>query len=101
MKVVLPPDTEEEIEAIYLFIAAQAPAPAISWYNGCLDSIKSLADFPERCPLAPESRIFHRDIRHLLYGNYRIIVTIHAGAVHVLHVRHAARRALRPDPSDG
>jgi toxin ParE1/3/4 len=101
MKVVLPPDAEAEIEAIYIYIAARAPAPAIDWYNGCIEAIRSLADFPERCPSAPESRTFGRDLRHLLYGNYRIIFTIHDGRVHVLHVRHGARQSLRPDPSDG
>lgn len=101
MKVVIPPEVEAEIEAIYLYIAARAPGAAIPWYNGCIERVKSLAEFPERCALAPESRTFGRDIRHLLFGNYRIIFTVRSGAVYILHVRHAARRAIGPDPSDG
>jgi hypothetical protein len=32
------------------------------------DEIASLATFPERCPLAPESARFPFEVRHLLYG---------------------------------
>ena len=65
-------------------------------------AVHALADGPERWPLAPESDAFPRrqQIRQLLYGKrrnvYRVLYTIHADRVSVLHVRHAARDFLKP-----
>ncbi|MCP4545517.1 MAG: type II toxin-antitoxin system RelE/ParE family toxin, partial [bacterium] len=36
------------------------------------------------------------EIRHLIYGSYRVLYTIDENSVHVLHVRHGARRYLKP-----
>ncbi len=60
-------------------------------------------DQPSPSPLAPESRELSKDIRQLLYGRkrgtYRILFRIveETGTVEVLHIRHAARKHLRPD----
>ena len=59
----------------------------------------SLDEFPERCPLAPESPVFPFEVRQLLYGHppheYRILFTIEAKTVYVLHVRHGRRQPLK------
>ncbi|MBI4602849.1 MAG: type II toxin-antitoxin system RelE/ParE family toxin [Planctomycetes bacterium] len=94
--IILGPSVEAEIEEAYAWIAKCAPQAAAAWYNGRIDAMQSMAEMPERCPLAPESRTFGREIRQLLYGNYRILFTVEATAVHVAHVRHGARRPLRP-----
>jgi hypothetical protein len=64
-----------------------------------------LADNPERCSLAPEDESFPEEIRNLLYGKrkniYRVIFTIRAEAVHVLHFRRGARQVLRPEDEEG
>jgi len=96
-QVIPEPGVEEEIEQAFLYISQQSPLNAIRWYNGCLETIYSLADFPQRCALAPEAGTFHYEIRQLLYGNYRILFTIRGSTVHILHVRHAARRTMTPD----
>ncbi len=49
---------------------------------------------PERCAHAPENRWFKREIRQLLYDQYRILFTIRGRTVRVLHVRHGARLEL-------
>jgi mRNA-degrading endonuclease RelE of RelBE toxin-antitoxin system len=62
----------------------------------------ALADYPERCPVAPEARRMKRKIRHLLYGTkshiYRVIYDIdeRRKAVWILTIRHGARKQLRP-----
>jgi plasmid stabilization system protein ParE len=43
---------------------------------------------------APENRSFKREIRQLLYDQYRILFTIRGRTVRVLHVRHGARIPL-------
>ncbi len=97
-RVVIEPPAEAELEEAYRWIAREAPQAAARWYNGLVEAINSLASLPERCPLAPETDAFDEDIRQLLYGKrrykYRILFTIVGRRVHVLHIRHGARRYL-------
>ena len=55
-------------------------------------------NFPHRCPLAPEDDEFSFEVRQLLYGSkqhrYRILFTIHADLVVIIHIRHGRRRHL-------
>jgi plasmid stabilization system protein ParE len=99
--VIVQPSAQQEMEAAYEWIAGRALLTAARWYNGLLQVLKSLADNPQRCPLAPEDEYFPEEIRNLLYGRrkniYRVIFTIRGDSVHVLHFRKAARRTLRPE----
>jgi hypothetical protein len=47
---------------------------------------------PERSEVVPESRVVGKDIRHLLFGNYRIIYRVGTDVVYVLRVIHSSRR---------
>lgn len=85
-----------EAEEAYLYIRQDAPMAADRWFNGLIDAVNSLEEMPRRCPLAPENEFFDEEIRHLIYGAYRILFTIEGKSVHVLHVRHGARRYLKP-----
>jgi plasmid stabilization system protein ParE len=97
-RVVVPPEAAEELDEVVGWIARQAPENAIRWYERLLDSIRSLADFPQRCPVAPEAASVGMEIRQLLFGDYRILFTISGKVVQALHVRHAARRAGESGP---
>jgi plasmid stabilization system protein ParE len=94
-KVLLTPKATEDAEAIYRWIAGDAPDTAVDWYHGLLDALASLDALPNRCPLAREARTLRRDVRQLLYGNYRILFIIDGKVVRILRVRHGARRDLR------
>lgn len=48
-----------------------------------------LAVVPKAFPLAPEDDEFSAEIRQMVVGRYRILFTIKARKVHVLHVRGA------------
>lgn len=100
-EVVIVPSAEGELEAAYLWILTQAPEAAANWYNGVLDAIVTLETFPERCPLAPESRAFDHDIRQLIHGKrhhaYRILFDVTGRTVRILHIRHGAREHLTPE----
>ncbi len=69
------------------------------WFAALQDAIASLAEFPQRCPLAPENDAFPFEVRHLLYGRrpnvYRILFTIEEKTVFVLHIRHGRRQPLK------
>jgi hypothetical protein len=53
---------------------------------------------PQRCPVDPDSDAFGEEVRVLLYGKrhgkHRILFAIRGNTVHVLTVRHSARRGL-------
>jgi plasmid stabilization system protein ParE len=99
-QVVLTDRAARDLEEAYLWIAKQAPQTAARWYNGFLDALNTLSSYPERCPLAAESRRSQEEIRQFLYGkrrSYRALFTIRDRAVVVLHIRHTARRDASPE----
>ncbi len=99
-RVLIQAAAQKDIETAYAWLAKQSPGAAARWYNGLAEAICSLADMPRRCTLAPEDDAFAVEIRQLLYGRragrYRILFTIRGREVHILHVRHGARRWLEP-----
>jgi plasmid stabilization system protein ParE len=103
-QVVFQPSAQAEMEAAYDWTAERAPMTAAQWYNRFVDAIRSLADNPERCPLAPENEYFSEEIRNLFYGKrrnaYRIIFTIRGDTVHVLHIRRGSRQVLKPEAEE-
>jgi plasmid stabilization system protein ParE len=78
------------------------------WYSGLLDAIKSLAEMPNRCPIARENEYSSQTIRQLLYGkgrnSYRILFTVleeqAVPMVRILHIRHATQRTLGENPEE-
>jgi plasmid stabilization system protein ParE len=86
-----------EMDEAYQWIAQQSPQNAALWYFEITAKIDSLANFPERCPLAPESKEFAEEIRHLIVGKYRILFIIENNTVFVLYVRHSARDILKAE----
>lgn len=103
-QIVIQPSAQAEMEAAYAWAAEHTAMTAARWYNRLLDTIGSLADNPQRCPLAPENEYFSKEIRNLFYGKrrhaYRIIFTIRGQTVHVLHIRRGARRVLPPETEE-
>ena len=89
---------QQDIEVAYLWIAERDAEAAHRWFNSMYETIGSLELFPERWPLAPESRFFDREIRETFHGRrqykYRILFTVAERGVHILHIRHGARQGL-------
>src|ERR1700689_895142 len=91
---------EQDGDAILDWLLSQEPGDAgIRCFEALEDAIASLAEFPKRCPLAPESAVFPFEVRHLLYGRaphiYRILFTVEEDIVFVLHIRHGRRQPLK------
>ena len=88
----------EEVEEAYEWLAARSPSAARRWREALLKAVDSLEVSPDRYPFAPESPYRGREIRQLLHGKrrgvYRILYEIRGDMVHVVHVRHGARRFL-------
>ncbi len=73
-----------------------SPESATLWYLDIYGAMDSLKDFPARCGLAIENQFFKEEIRQLICGKYRILFEIDDETVRVLHVRHAARKPIKP-----
>jgi plasmid stabilization system protein ParE len=101
--VVFPAAATEAADAFH-WIQQRSPDRAERWLAGLEAAIQSLAEFPERCPRAPENAYFAQEMRQLLYGKgagaYRILFTIRGENVNVLHIRHGARKALWPEEGE-
>lgn len=94
------PHAEEEALEAAEYIAAMSPAGAAKWFAGLEKVIHSLGAMPHRCGQAREAKMLGRNLRQYIYHSHRIIFRIEeeAAVVRILHIRHAARRALRqPD----
>jgi plasmid stabilization system protein ParE len=79
-------------------ITEQAGKAGLRWFEGLEQAMASLAETPQRCPLAPESSSVSFEMRQLLYGRrphlYWILFVIENDMVYVLRVRHGRRRRL-------
>lgn len=68
------------------------------WYEEVEDSIHSLEKLPDRCPFAPEAKVFGRPLRHMVLPNrYRIIFDVWDDTVRVLHIVHQRQNPLERD----
>jgi plasmid stabilization system protein ParE len=90
---------ERDGEEILAWLLSQdAGETGERWFRALEEAIDSLATFPKRCPLAPESTRFAFEVRQLLYGRrphvYRILFTIENDTVYVLHIRHGRRQRV-------
>jgi plasmid stabilization system protein ParE len=99
-QVEITPTAEQEADEILSWLLSQhAGETGLRWFAALQDAIASLAEFPRRCPLAPENVAFPFEVRHLLYGRkphiYRILFTIEQHTVYVLHIRHGRRQPLK------
>lgn len=87
-----------DIDAAYTWLGERVPEHAVRWFNTLQEAVLGLATNPQRCPLAAEAEEVGREIRQLLHGRrsgrYRVLFEIRGNTVHVLHVRHGARRHL-------
>jgi plasmid stabilization system protein ParE len=95
-------EAQAELREAYLWIYGDSPGNAARWRQRILNAIRTLAELPQRCEIAPESESFRQEIRQLLFGKrsgvYRILFTIERDVIYILHIRHASRRILGETP---
>lgn len=88
MKVIITPRAQSDMEAISKFIAAENPARALTYIDEIIDRCLTLADNPERFPLA--ERLASKGVRKLNHGNYLIFYRVYRDRITVARVLHAA-----------
>ena len=86
MKILWSPLAVDRVSEIAEYIAQDNPVTAESWINTVFKKVEELKAFPESGRVVPE--IDNKNIRELIYGNYRIIYRIEEKRLSVLTVRH-------------
>lgn len=95
-EVIFHPGARDEAVDTASYIAEHAgAAQADAWLDELERTVHSLSEYPRRFALAREASLFPgEDLRQAMLHNHRIIFAIRGSTVHVLHIRHAARRNL-------
>lgn len=93
-----------DAEETYLWLKVESEENANKWFKGLVEAINSLENFPNRCPIAPETRSFLIEIRQLFYGKgkqqYRILFGIsvdeetNEDVVLIYRIRHSSQKYL-------
>jgi plasmid stabilization system protein ParE len=82
---------ERDILAIRDFIARDKKRAAWKWMQDCERRVLSLAKLPRRYELVPEADEIGEEIRHDIFGNYRIVYRVEDDLVSILRVIHTSR----------
>jgi toxin ParE1/3/4 len=85
------PTAKQDLQTSFLWgVNVWGKKQAGQWLNEINATCKKrLKQFPESCPIAPESREFSITLRQLVIDRYRVIFTIQKDTVKILYVRGA------------
>jgi len=89
----------DDLEAVCLFIARDAPQYAQLFATRVFRATDRLEDFPQMGRIVPE--IDRHDIREVIVQSYRIIYRLLPDEVEILTVHHGARPLERFEPPSG
>ena len=87
MRIQWSPLAVDRISEIADYIAQDDPLAAEKWTRSLFDRVKQVKDFSKSGRYVPE--INRKDIRELIYGNYRIIYRTDKKVISILTVRHS------------
>jgi len=83
------PQAADDLEAICLFIARDAPQVAAAFADRVLRATDQLSHLLRLGRIVPE--LGAENIREIIVGSYRVIYRIRNGEVQILTVHHGAR----------
>ncbi|GFP22001.1 hypothetical protein HKBW3S06_01227 [Candidatus Hakubella thermalkaliphila] len=92
------PQALEDLEAICIFIARDAPQYARLFAARAFQIADRLTDFPFSGRVVPE--IGREDVREIIFGNYRIIYRVLGDEVEILTIHHGGRLLKGIHPPD-
>ena len=88
----------QDLEAIREFIARDSPRFGDLTVDRLVSAADRLNQFPLSGRMVPEFR--RKDLREVLYGNYRIVYRVLKGAVEIVTVFHSSRLLSSPEDLD-
>jgi addiction module RelE/StbE family toxin len=86
MRILWSPLAIDRLAEIAEYIAMDNPGAAENWVDTVFKKVENLKGFPESGRIVPETD--NKNIRELIYGNYRIIYRVEEKRLSVLTVRH-------------
>lgn len=90
MKIVWSPLALERVNEIADYIAENSIGAARVWLMDIFGAVDRLKEFPESGRGVPEVK--RRNIRELIFKNYRVIYRVERKQVSILTVRHSKQR---------
>jgi plasmid stabilization system protein ParE len=91
VKLVITERAKTDFDGILLYIARVNIKSAEKTATALIQKITSIKRLPLRCPVAPESKFYVHEVRHLVYKSYRIIFTVRSKTVIILRIVHGAQ----------
>jgi plasmid stabilization system protein ParE len=99
-RVVILARARHDVQEKYDWIASASPEGAERWLDRFEQAMETLKTNPNLAPLAPESRSFDIEIRHILFRTragrtYRAVFTVVDDEIRILRVRGPGQPPLR------
>lgn len=86
------PVAQNDLREIVEYLNTLSPAVAVSYYDLLVEQIGTLADMPERCPLARDVQLRLRGYRALLVKNYFVFYVVNSNTVEIRRILYARRQ---------
>jgi len=86
MKIIWSPLAVERMTEITDYISRDNPMIAQKWAKAVFDKIENIQEFPLMGRVVPEAN--RKEIRELLFKNYRIIYRVGTDHISILTIRH-------------
>ena len=101
-KVEFLPSARQDLRASFLWgVNVWGKTPAERWLRKFSATCKNrLTQFPESCPIAPESEELERTIRQLIIDRYRVLFIVQGDTVNILYVRGSYLGAMADEPEE-
>ena len=87
MKIIWSPLAIDRVSGIAEYISLDNPTAAQKWVDNIFKKVVSLQSSPEIGRIVPE--IERKEIRELIFGNYRIIYRFEKTSISILTIRHS------------
>ena len=88
-RIIWSPNASDDLESICEFIAIDSEYYARLFAKGVIKAIERLMVFPESGRIVPEYNL--RNIREIIYQNYRIVYRVKSEIVEIVTIVHGAR----------
>jgi len=84
-----------DLSDIIDYLNTLSPETATSCYDMIVEKIGSLAENPERCPIAKDTQLRLRGYRTLFVNKYIVFYIVENSTVKILRILHARRQYER------
>src|SRR5262245_29257882 len=93
------PRAASDLDELYKWVTTSGPYRGPVWFDRFEESILSLRNSPERCPVVESLSDGEDIVRLLVFGRkgnrYMVYYAVFGNVVRVLHLRHGARRSVK------